>query len=317
MAILVTGGAGFIGSHLVERLLEQEKEVIAIDNFDPFYSSKIKEKNIESAQKNNNFHLYKEDILNSSAIEKIFKNNNIDIVVHLAAKAGVRPSIKDPIGYYKVNVEGTINLLEACKNFGVRKFIFASSSSVYGNNQKVPFVEDDNVDFPISPYAASKKAAELICHNYYHLYGIKIFLLRFFTVYGPRQRPDLAIHKFFKLVEKEKEIPVFGKGDTSRDYTYIDDILEGIIMSIERVNGYEIINLGESKTIKLLNLIGLIETITGKSAKKNYLNMQPGDVLITYADISKAMRILDYHPKTDIKQGLIKFYEWFKLSKSI
>jgi UDP-glucuronate 4-epimerase len=311
MKILVTGGAGFIGSHLVERLLDLKHEVMVIDNFDPFYDPAIKEKNLEKAHDFKSFKLYRTDILDHSSLTEIFSKNTFKAVVHLAAKAGVRPSIADPKGYYKVNVEGTLNLLEECKKYKITKFIFASSSSVYGNNEKVPFSETDIVDFPISPYAATKKAGELLCHNYYHLYGINIFALRFFTVYGPRQRPDLAIHKFFKLIAQNKPLPIYGDGSTSRDYTYIDDIVDGILKSIEGIRGYKIINLGESRTISLNELLRLIENITGKKLKIEKLNMQPGDVLRTYADISKARKLLDYDPKTDMETGLRKFYEWF------
>jgi UDP-glucuronate 4-epimerase len=312
MKILVTGGAGFIGSHVVEALLSREHEVIAIDNFDPFYEISVKEANLIEAQKHSAFHLYRIDILDKSALNDIFSENQIELVIHLAAKAGVRPSILDPLGYYNANVEGTLNLLEICKEFGMNKFIFASSSSVYGNNDKIPFSEEDNVDFPISPYAATKKAGELLCHNYHYLYGIDIFVLRFFTVYGPRQRPDLAIHKFFRLIGQDKPIQIYGDGLTSRDYTYIDDILHGILNSIERVKGYEIINLGESKTIQLKDLILSIEKLVGKEVRKEYLDMQPGDVLQTYADISKARRLLDYNPVTDMETGLGKFYHWLR-----
>jgi UDP-glucuronate 4-epimerase len=312
MNILVTGGAGFIGSHLVERLLEGNHQVVVIDNFDPFYDSAIKEKNLEKAKNYSTFELYREDIRDQDALNKIFSKNALEMIIHIAAKAGVRPSIADPVGYYQSNVQGTVNLLEQCKKHDIKKFIFASTSSIYGNNEKVPFSENDPVDFPISPYAATKKAAELIGHTYHHLYGINIFALRFFTVYGPRQRPDLAIHKFFKLMAQDKPIPLFGDGSTSRDYTYIDDILDGVLKSMERLSGYEIINLGESQTISLLNLVQLIEQIIGKKAKKEFLPMQPGDVNQTYADISKAKKLLVYNPSTKMEQGLLQFYEWFR-----
>jgi len=312
MKILVTGGAGFIGSHLVEKLIDMEHEIIVIDNFDSFYDIRIKERNLSKVKKHDTFHLYRNDILDTPALHKIFSEHDINMVIHLAAKAGVRPSIEDPVGYYKTNVEGTLNLLEECRRKGIQKFIFASSSSVYGNNKKVPFSEKDNVDYPISPYAATKKAGELLCHNYHHLYNIHIFCLRFFTVYGPRQRPDLAIHKFFDLISRNQPLPIFGDGSTSRDYTYIDDVLDGILKAIERVKGYEIINLGESKNSKLNDLIETIEKVVGKGVRKKYLDMQPGDVLQTYADISKAREILDFNPTTDLETGLRKFHEWFR-----
>jgi len=312
MDILVTGGAGFIGSHLVERLLHNNHNVVVIDNFDPFYDSLIKEKNLSQVKDFKNFRLYRDDILIIRALDKIFKEHSFDIIVHIAAKAGVRPSIIDPLGYYRVNVQGTVNLLEKCKQYGIKKFIFASTSSIYGNNEKVPFTESDPVDFPISPYAATKKSAELICHTYHHLYDIAIHALRFFTVYGPRQRPDLAIHKFFTLISQNKAIPLYGDGSTSRDYTYIDDIIDGVLKSIERVSDFDIINLGESQTITLHRLVDLIEKVLGKKAKKVFKPMQPGDVKQTFADISKAQKILDYNPTTTIEQGLTRFYEWFR-----
>jgi UDP-glucuronate 4-epimerase len=312
MHIFVTGGAGFIGSHLVEKLLDHGHSVQAIDNFDPFYSRGVKERNLKSASEHPNFQLIETDILNRQGLSEIFNSSNFDIVVHLAAKAGVRPSLEDPSGYYQVNVQGTLNILDMCKNYKVKKLIFASSSSVYGNNKKVPFSESDSVDFPISPYAATKKAGELLCHTYHHLYGINIFALRFFTVYGPRQRPDLAIHKFFHKIYNNEKISLFGDGSTARDYTYIEDILEGIISCVELIKGYEIINLGESVPISLMDLISKIESISGKTADKGFSPMQPGDVKQTHADISKAKRLLDYDPQTDLDKGLTKFKEWFE-----
>ncbi len=312
MKLLVTGAAGFIGSHLVDRLLNTGYQVSGIDNFDPFYNPKIKEKNISGALQSTQFKLFRCSILNKSELDRIFTRGNFDLVIHLAAKAGVRPSIQDPTGYFQVNAEGTLNLLELCCKHHIGKFIFGSSSSVYGNNKKIPFSEQDPVDHPISPYAASKKSAELICHNYYHLYKIKIFVLRFFTVYGPRQRPDLAIHKFFKLINKNKPIPIFGNGETYRDYTYIDDIINGIVTSIKKVKGYEIINLGESEPIKLKKLIRLIEKTVGRKVEKRYLEKQPGDVNKTCADIQKAKKLLNYHPSTHMEEGLKQFYDWFK-----
>jgi len=316
MKILVTGAAGFIGSHLTDLLLKRRDSVIGIDNFDPFYDIAIKEKNIEHALSYHSFSLHRTDICDYQAISDIIQREKPEIVVHIAAKAGVRPSILDPHGYYRTNVEGTINLLECCKRFEINKFILASTSSIYGNNKKVPFAENDPVEFPISPYAASKKSAELFCHTYHHLYGIQIYALRFFTVYGPRQRPDLAIHKFFSLLQQGKPIPIYGDGTTCRDYTYIDDILQGVIRSIDRVSGFEIINLGESKTTKLNDLVRLIEEIAGGPVTKEFFPLQPGDVKQTYADIDKARKLLNYDPQTEMKDGLLKFYEWFSNSKS-
>jgi UDP-glucuronate 4-epimerase len=316
MKIIVTGAAGFIGSHLTDFLLGQKDDVVGIDNFDPFYDVSIKEKNIVNALSFHSFILYRSDICNFQKLTEIMQKEQPDIIVHIAAKAGVRPSILDPHGYYRTNVEGTINLLECCKQYDIKKFIFASTSSIYGNNHKVPFAENDPVDFPISPYAASKKSAELLCHAYHHLYGIDIFALRFFTVYGPRQRPDLAIHKFFRLLHEGKTVPIYGDGTTSRDYTYIDDIIDGVMRSIERVKGFEIINLGESKTIDLNSLVRLIEEVAGRPVTKEYLPLQPGDVRQTYADISKAHKLLDYNPKTEMRDGLLIFNDWFQRSVS-
>lgn len=312
MNILVTGGAGFIGSHLTERLLELGHRVSVIDNFDPFYEPEIKESNISRAQQYNQFKLWRTDIVNRRELERIFDDGHFEFIFHIAAKAGVRPSIADPAGYYRVNVEGTLNLLELCRTHGIMKFILASTSSIYGNNRKVPFSETDPVDNPISPYAATKKSAELICHTYHYLYGMDIFALRFFTVYGPRQRPDLAIHKFFRLIDRDEPIPFYGDGTTSRDYTFIDDILQGLVNCIDRVSGFEIINIGESQTITLNGLVRAIEKTIGKKAQRKKLPMQPGDVDRTFADIEKARRILGYNPQTEFHQGLKYFYQWFR-----
>lgn len=323
--IVVTGGAGFIGSSLVDKLLEEGHKVIIIDNFNDFYNPQIKEENLKEIHKNmkkNNvskekFSLFKADIRDKKAIDNIFSSNKIDIVVHLAAMAGVRPSISNPELYYDVNINGTLNLLEHCKIHDIKKFIFASSSSVYGENKKVPFSENDNVDNPISPYASTKKSGELLCYTYHHLYNINIACLRFFTVYGPRQRPDLAIHKFTKLIMNGESIPFFGNGSTQRDYTYIDDIVDGIIKSIKWIDveekRYDIFNLGESQTISLNEMVETIEAVTGKMAIKNILPMQPGDVTRTNADISKSNRILGYRPNTKFKEGIIKFVNWLRI----
>jgi len=313
MKVFLTGVAGFIGSHLAERLLRQGCEVIGIDNFDDFYDPKIKRDNIQKCLKNNNFKLIEADIRDTAAMDKAV-SADIDIIVHLAAKAGVRPSIEQPLLYADVNINGTMVLLEAAKNNNIKKFIFASSSSVYGNNKKVPFSEDDNVDFPISPYAATKKACELICHTYHKLYEINMTCLRFFTVYGPRQRPDLAIHKFAKLIERDKEIPVFGDGSMSRDFTYIDDIIDGTVAAMEKCDGFNIYNLGESEPIVLNDLITYIEQALGKKAIRQSLPLQPGDVERTYADITKAKKELGYNPSTNIEQGLGKFVNWLRNS---
>ncbi|MCK4312786.1 MAG: GDP-mannose 4,6-dehydratase [Candidatus Cloacimonetes bacterium] len=314
MHILITGCSGFIGSHLCENLVG-EHNVFGLDNFCDFYDPGIKWNNIKTLQTNDNFFLFETDIRDDKSLESIFSENKFDLIIHLAAMAGVRPSIADPKLYTEVNINGTVNLLEQCKKHGIRNFIFASSSSVYGNNKKVPFSELDNVDNPISPYASTKKAGELICHTYHHLYKISILCLRLFTVYGPRQRPDLAIHKFARLMLNGKAIPVYGDGTTQRDYTYIDDIIDGILKAIEFVQTgyhYEIFNLGESQTISLNRMIETLEKALGIKAKKELLPLQPGDVERTYADISKSRKILGYNPQTDFEEGVAKFVEWIK-----
>ncbi len=312
MKILVTGAAGFIGSHLCERLLTDGAEVVGLDNFDEFYSPAIKRSNIAECLEHKSFTLIEGDIRDVECVAGVLSRSDINTIVHLAARAGVRPSIEQPLLYQDVNINGTMVLLEAAKEYGIRKFIFASSSSVYGNNKKVPFAETDNVDFPISPYAATKKAGELICHTYHHLYDMDIMCLRFFTVYGPRQRPDLAIHKFARLIEADKPIPVFGDGSMRRDFTYIDDIIQGVMGAIEHCEGYEIYNLGESRPVRLDELIGEIEKALGKKAIINRQPVQPGDVIQTYADVAKAKAKLGYNPQTDIAEGLRIFVEWFR-----
>lgn len=308
----ITGGAGFIGSHLVDKLLIDGHSVVTIDNYDDFYPLEIKTQNISEAMTNNNFELIEGDIRDSKLLDKIFSQNQFDIVVHLAAKAGVRPSIANSAEYYDVNISGTVSLLEAMKSHNLKNLIFASSSSIYGNSDHVPFSEADFVGFPISPYAATKKSGELICHTYHHLHNFNINCLRFFTVYGPRQRPDLAISKFSRLIDKGEKIPVFGNGTSKRDYTYIDDIIQGILLAIDNLTGFEIINLGESRTIKLIDLIKIIESEIGKEAIIDYLPPQPGDVEQTYADISKAKELLGYNPTFEIEEGIKNFVKWMK-----
>lgn len=306
--ILVTGAAGFIGSNLVARLLSIGDKVIGIDNFDDFYDPSLKEENISSFNNNPNFLLFRGDIRDSHFLKHVFTEVKPDKVVHLAARAGVRPSIENPVLYYDVNVTGTLQLLETMRSFGVKDLVFASSSSVYGNNKKIPFSETDNVDNPISPYAATKKAGELLCYTYHHLYNFNIFCLRFFTVYGRNQRPEMAIQQFGRLIKEGKPVKMYGDGSTRRDYTYIDDIVDGIVNSINQVAGYEILNLGNNDTIKLSDLINLIgETIGIKPVIQNS-PMQPGDVEVTYADISKAQRILGYSPQNSIAVGLSKMF---------
>jgi UDP-glucuronate 4-epimerase len=315
MKVIVTGAAGFIGSHLCQRLLGEGWAVVGVDNFDDFYDPKIKHSNIETCLQNKRFRLVEADIRDAAKMNKIAAEG-ADIIVHLAARAGVRPSIAQPGLYADVNVNGTVALLEAAKNNRINKFIFGSSSSVYGNNRKVPFSEEDNVDFPISPYAATKKAGELICHTYHHLYGISVTCLRYFTVYGPRQRPDLAIHKFARLIEQGKPIPVYGDGSMMRDFTYIDDIIDGTMAAISNCSGYNIYNLGESRPITVNALIAEIEKALGKKAAIEYLPLQPGDVERTYADVTKAGRDLGYFPNTEISAGLKRFVEWFRREKT-
>ncbi len=311
MKAIVSGAAGFIGSHLCERLLNKGWSVEAIDNFDDFYDPTVKHNNIKNCLQNKAFHLVEADIRDAEAMNEI-AGRGADVIVHLAAKAGVRPSIAQPALYADVNINGTVTLLEAAKQKGIKKFVFASSSSVYGNNKKVPFSEEDNVDFPISPYAATKKAGELICHTYSHLYDIPITCLRYFTVYGPRQRPDLAIHKFARLIASGKPIPVYGDGSMMRDFTYIDDIIDGTTAAIEKCSGYNIYNLGESRPITVNDLIKEIEMAMGKKAVIEHLPLQPGDVERTFADVTRAGRDLDYTPKTHISEGLKQFVEWFR-----
>lgn len=311
--ILVTGGAGFIGSHLVDSLLAaRDAKVTVIDNFNSFYSPEIKRRNISAHLEDPDFALHEVDICCSESIDRIFAENEFDAVVHLAAYAGVRPSLLNPKLYNEVNVCGTLNLLEAAKNRGVRQFVFGSSSSVYGINCKIPFSEDDKISRTISPYAATKAAGELLCHTYSHLYDIRTVCLRFFTVYGARQRPDLAIHKFSKLIFEGKPIPMFGDGTTRRDYTYIDDIIQGVVAAIGfDKSEHEIFNLGESHTIELRELIALLEKSLGRKAIVERHGMQPGDVPVTFADISKAREMLGYRPTTLIEDGIPKFADWF------
>ena len=313
---LVTGGAGFIGSTLVERLLKENNKVVIIDNFCDYYDRKIKEKNISSFINNKNIKLYRSDIRDIEDVKKVFKENSIDCVIHLAAMVGVRSSIETPILYQEVNCLGTQNILEEMKNNNIKQLIFASSSSVYGNCKKVPFKENMIVDFPISPYAATKKSGEMMIHVYHKLYGINAIALRFFTVYGPKQRPDLAINKFTQLIEQDKEITMYGDGNTFRDYTYIDDIVAGIMKSINYVeknnNVYEIINLGSSNPIKLKEMIEIIGKELNKKPKIKQIEMQPGDVDKTFADITKAKELLGYEPKTRFEEGIKKFIEYLK-----
>lgn len=315
MTYLITGAAGFIGSHLCEKLIEAGNRVVGIDNFDSFYSIRQKKLNLINLNNSKNFFFYEIDIREKDSLIAVFHNNNIDTVVHLAAKAGVRPSIDFVSDYYSVNVDGTLTLLEVMKNHNVMNLLFASSSSVYGNNLKIPFSETDFVDNPISPYAASKKSCELLCHVYSYLHGFNVTCLRFFTVYGPRQRPDLAIHKFTYMIDNDLPVPFFGDGSTARDYTYIDDILQGIFCALERFEGFRVYNLGESRLIDLNTLIITIEGLLNKKAIINRLPAQPGDVKITFAEISKARQELNYNPIFCFSDGMERFIEWYQSNK--
>jgi UDP-glucuronate 4-epimerase len=313
MNFLVTGGAGFIGSHVCERLLQTGHAVWALDDLNTFYSPAIKERNLrEIGALGKPFKFVRGDLGDVKLLGELFQQGQFDQVVHLAARAGVRPSLEEPALYQRVNVEGTTNLLEAARQNGVKKMTLASSSSVYGVNAKVPFAENDPVFSAISPYAASKLACEALGHVYHHVYGLDVAMLRFFTAYGPRQRPDLAIHKFAKLITAGKPIPVFGDGSTARDYTYISDIVDGVMACTQKKFGFEIFNLGESQTVTLARLIELLEKSLGQKAVIERQPLQPGDVPVTYADITKSRKLLDYAPKVKIEEGIPKFVEWFR-----
>ena len=316
MNFLVTGGAGFIGSHVCERLLHDGHRVWAFDDLNDFYDPQIKRRTLADIQSlGRPFTFVHGDLTDAGAVNALFTDTKFDQVIHLAARAGVRPSLEQPALYQRVNVEGTVNLLEAARKAGVKKLTLASSSSVYGVNSKVPFSEGDPIVSAISPYAASKLAGEALGHVYHHIYGLDIAMLRFFTVYGPRQRPDLAIHKFTKLIDVGKPIPVFGDGSTARDHTFVTDILEGIIACTKKEFGFEIFNLGESQVIRLDQLIGLIESALGKKAVLDRQPPQPGDVPITFADISKAQRRLDYRPQVKAEKGIPLFVDWFRKNR--
>lgn len=318
---LITGGAGFIGSHLADKILKNDNKVVVIDNFNDFYNPKIKENNVKHNLSNPNYKLEKIDIRDSKEVDRVFSENKIDNIMHLAAMAGVRPSIENPVLYQEVNCLGSQNILEAMKKYNVKNIVFASSSSVYGNTKTVPFKETDIVDYAISPYAATKKANEVMAHVYHKLYNFNVIMLRFFTVYGERQRPDLAINKFTRLILEGKPIPVFGDGTTCRDYTYVNDIVDGIIKSFKYVeensNVYEILNIGESEPVTLNEMIKTIEKAVGKKAIIDRMPMQPGDVDRTYADITKARQLIGYDPKTSFDEGIQNFVNWYKENKEL
>jgi len=311
MHYLITGGAGFIGSHLTERMLRIGHKVTIIDDFNTYYDPAIKHQNIAKVKKD--IHLVQGDIRDAILVERTFAKGKFDQVIHIAARAGVRPSIQDPKLYFTTNIDGTFNLLDACRYHEVPRFTFASSSSVYGINKKVPFAENDPIERTISPYAATKLAGEQICSNYAHLFGIHCQCLRFFTVYGPRQRPDLAISKFTKHILAGEPIQQYGDGSTARDYTYIEDIINGIVAASKYdEKSFDIFNLGGSATTTLSELIGLIERATSKKAIIEQIAEQPGDVPLTYADISKSRELLGYEPQTTIADGIHKYVDWLK-----
>ena len=308
--ILVTGGAGFIGSHLCERLVARGDEVVVLDNFNEFYDPAIKRRNVAEAL--GGAEVVEGDIRDQDLVPGLFERGNFDGVVHLAAMAGVRPSLLDPLHYEDVNVRGTMILMEEIKKREGMRFVFASSSSVYGGNETVPFKETDDIPHPVSPYAATKRAGELMAYTYHHLYGVPTSCLRFFTVYGPRQRPEMAIHKFVRATLAGEPIPFFGDGTTRRDYTYIDDIVDGVVRSLDHCEGYEIYNLGESETTSLSELVEAIGQACGKEPIIDRQPYQPGDVMITYADVSRARKDLGYEPTTPLREGLARFLEWYR-----
>lgn len=313
MAILVTGGAGFIGSHVVERLIARGDEVVVLDDFNDYYDPVIKERNLANIVDHPGLHLVRGDIADAAAVSHAFAISRIRAVVHLAARAGVRPSLRDPFLYERTNVHGTLLILEQSRRKGVERVVFASSSSVYGLTDRVPFTESDASDRPISPYAATKRAAEMLCHTYFHLYGLPTACMRLFTVYGPRQRPDLAIHAFTHSIWNGQPIRVFGDGTSARDYTFVDDIVDGILTVLDRPIpfGYEVFNLGDSLPVHLSTLIRFIEDALGRTAVIETAPEQPGDVRLTYADIRKAQRLLGYRPRVPIEEGIQRFCSWY------
>ncbi len=315
MKVLVTGGAGFIGSHCIDALLKRGDKVVCVDNFNDFYDPKVKKENISEHKNNENFVLYAKDIGDYKAVEKIIAKEKPDKILHLAARAGVQPSLQNPLEYVRSNVVGTANLLEACRKHGIRNFVFASSSSVYGGNKKVPFSEEDRVDNPYSPYAATKKSCEVIASNYHHVTGMHIIGLRFFTVYGPRNRPDMAIYTFAEKIVNGEEITLYGKGDEiKRDWTFIEDIVDGTIKALDNAQKFkfELINLGNSRPVAAAYLVSLLEKALGKKAKTTRAPLPVGDVPITYADTKKAKKLLNWKAATPIETGVKQFARWYK-----
>jgi UDP-glucuronate 4-epimerase len=310
--ILVTGAAGFIGSQLSERLAARGDRVVGLDNFNAYYDPAIKRRNLARLQRGGSFALVEGDIRDRELVARAFREHKPGTIVHLAAMAGVRPSLQDPVLYHDVNCTGTAVLLQAAREAGIARFVFGSSSSVYGGNEKVPFHEDDDVSGPVSPYAATKRANELSCHVFAHLYGMDIACLRFFTVYGPRQRPEMAIHKFVRLLERGEKLPLYGDGRSERDYTYVDDILDGVVKALDRSKGFRIYNLGESRTVSLKELVAAIGRATGKEPGVEWQPAQPGDVPRTFADIGRARAELGYDPRVALEEGLRRFVEWYR-----
>ncbi len=309
--VLVTGGAGFIGSHLVAALLGGGREVVVLDDFDDFYDPAIKRRNV-AALAGPGLRVVEGDIRDSALVDRVFSDGRFHSVIHLAARAGVRPSIEQAALYTSVNLDGTTCLLEAARRHGVERFVFGSSSSVYGNNPKVPFAEDDPVDHPVSPYAATKKAGELLCYTHHHLHGLHVACLRFFTVYGPRQRPEMAIHKFTRLLWQGKDVEQYGDGTSARDYTFVSDIVDGILRAWERCRGYRVYNLGGSRTVTLSDLLAKIAERLEVPARVRAMPAQPGDVERTWADVSRARQELGWEPRVDLDSGLDLFVEWFR-----
>jgi len=321
--VLLTGGAGFIGSHVAETLLRRGARLILVDNLDDFYSTDWKKANLADIRRSGDFEFHNSDICEVEPLRKVLASGQPDAIIHLAARAGVRPSIEQPRLYEHVNVSGTLNLLDLAREFKVKKFVFGSSSSVYGATSRVPFSEGQIELRPISPYAATKLAGEMLCYTYAHLYSIPIIALRFFTVYGPRQRPDLAIHKFTALLEAGEPLPIFGTGSTGRDYTFVDDIVAGVVAALDyepcAFDGgapYDVFNLGNSRPIKLSELVDLLERVTGHSAIRKQKEPQPGDVPLTWADISKSTRLLGYRPSTSLEEGLRRFVSWYRTAEA-